>query len=126
MDDGCDYDDSQPLRVSPAKTEIFLLSWLPRKAILDVDEIAVMADVTRAWIRYAAEQTGLPDVGVQETLAAVNAFTDEFSSAMADESRAGPAKTLIKKLQTAGINLTDQSAIQDWVANHQDELVLAP
>jgi hypothetical protein len=42
VDYGCDWDAGQPLRVSPAKMETFLLSWLPGHVVLKDDGKAAM------------------------------------------------------------------------------------
>ena len=51
VDFGCDYDSGRPLRVSPAKTETFLLNWVPAKVILDDADRDAMPAVVSAWVR---------------------------------------------------------------------------
>jgi hypothetical protein len=41
---------------------------------------------------------------------------------MADDNRAGPAKQLARELLAAGIDLTDQSAVQRWIDDRNEGL----
>jgi hypothetical protein len=41
---------------------------------------------------------------------------------MADEGRAGPAKEIAMALRAAGIDLTDESAVQRWIDERNDAL----
>ncbi|MGH3327448.1 MAG: plasmid pRiA4b ORF-3 family protein [Streptomycetales bacterium] len=96
VDYGCDYDDGQPLRVSPAKTEIFLLGWLPRKAILRAGDRAAVPAVTAAWVRWAAARAGLPGEAVVELTEAADELGKLFDEAYDDPAKAGPARLLLE------------------------------
>ncbi len=81
VEHGCDVDGGRPLRVSPVKTELFLLDWLPRTADLDEAEQAAMPEVMRAWVRWAGAD--LP-VEAREALDEAAAdFGDRFPLAYA-------------------------------------------
>ena len=56
IDYGCDQDFGRPLRMSPAKVQTFLLSWLPRKVMLSFAEQDAMPHVLAAWVRWAGRQ----------------------------------------------------------------------
>ena len=95
LDHSCAYDENRLLRVSPMKTQVFLLAWVPLKAVLsDRERDAVPAVVVR-WARWAAEQGGLPPWARTELDEAVADLGGKFPGAYADPYRAGPAKTWV-------------------------------
>ena len=115
VDFACDYGAGDPIRWSPIAVEILLGDWLPRKATLDQDEINALPEVLRRFVRFSGRRKGLSDDIVAETLEAVDRFTPDFVEGMADDERAGPAKQLARELLAAGIDLTDESAVQRWI-----------
>ena len=71
VDHGCDYDGGNPLRISPAKTELFLLYWLPRQPELTSEQTAAMPAVAEAWVRWVASGQRLSGQPLTEVVAAV-------------------------------------------------------
>ena len=124
VDFACDYGAGDPLRWSPIAVEILLGDWLPRKATLDQAEIGALPEVLRRFVRFSGQRKGLSDDVVAETLGAVDRFTPDFVEGMADDERAGPAKQLARELVAAGIDLTDQSAVQRWIEERNEGLPL--
>lgn len=84
VDHGCDYDEGRPLRVSPAKTELFLLFWLPRQPGLSRPQIIAMPAVMEAWVRWAGTRQGLPGRALAEVVTAVQECGQELPSAYRD------------------------------------------
>jgi hypothetical protein len=70
VEHACTYDPGRLLRVSPAKWETFAFDWLPRQT-LEPAELAIMADVIRAWTEWAGRWMNLPDPASDELAAAV-------------------------------------------------------
>ncbi|GAB3660830.1 hypothetical protein GCM10027589_22730 [Actinocorallia lasiicapitis] len=99
---GCTRDFGRPLRVSPIKCEMFLLDWLPRKVFLTPAEQDAMPHVLAAWVRWAANRTGLPEVGVRATLDAVWDATNKFGEAYRDPSTFGLDRALVARLLPDG------------------------
>jgi len=122
IDFACDYGAGDPLRWSPIAVEILLGDWLPRKAILQPDEIQHLPDILRRFVRFSAHRKGLADREIVETIEAVDRFAPDFKEAMVDEGRAGPAKEVAMALRAAGIDLTDESAVQQWIDEHNEAL----
>ncbi len=81
VDYGADYDNGQILRVSPAKTEIFLLGWLPNKAVLEPEDRALMPRLMPAWIRWAGTRQGLPATAIEEVTEAAERYANDFGEA---------------------------------------------
>lgn len=77
VDFGCDVDRGQPLRVSPAKLGRFLGEWLLDRPELEPEVADALPAALRAWARWAAERTELPDEAVSELLDAVEEMVDE-------------------------------------------------
>jgi hypothetical protein len=98
VDHGCDYDSGRPLRVSPAKTESFLLDWLPRKVVLDDVDRDAMPAVVRAWVRWAGESTGLPPRALDELVEVAGECGEQFADEFDDPANVGPAKQLLRGL----------------------------
>jgi hypothetical protein len=96
VDYGADYDDGRLLRVSPAKTEIFLLGWVPRKVLLEPDDRTLMPQLIQAWIRWSARRQGLPPAAVDELLEAARICAEEFDAAGTDLS--DPSHVLMEGL----------------------------
>jgi len=78
VDHGCDYDGGNPLRISPAKTELFLLYWLPRQPPLSPEQTAGMPSVVEAWVRWVASGQGLSGPPLAEIIAAVHECAARF------------------------------------------------
>lgn len=102
IDYGCDQDFGRPLRVSPTKCETFLLDWLPRKVMLSPAEQEAVPYVLSAWVRFAAQRTGLPEEGRRATLDAVWEATARFTEAYRDPTSFGLDRDLVKRLLPDG------------------------
>jgi len=102
IDYGCDRDFGRPLRMSPAKVEMFLLSWLPRKVMLSFAEQDAMPHVLAAWVRWAGRRRGLADEVVAETLEAVFNSMGMFAEAYRDPAEFGLDYVLVRRLLPDG------------------------
>jgi len=98
IDYGCDRDFGRPLRMSPAKVEMFLLSWLPRKVMLSFAEQDAMPHVLAAWVRWAGRRRGLDEAIVAETLEAVFNSMGMFAQAYRDPAEFGLDYVLVRRL----------------------------
>lgn len=105
VDFGCDYDSGRPQRVSPAKTELFLLDWLPRKVMLDDADRDAMPAVVRAWVRWAGEAAGLPAPALAELTQVAEDCAADFAEEYDNPANAGPARKVLQGLDTG--SLTD-------------------
>ena len=110
VDHGCDYDGGKPLRVSPAKTEIFVHDWVPRKAVLDGADREVMPAVVRAWVRWAAERNRLPAGAVAELIEAADDCAGHFAEVYDDPGSAPPVSLYLQGLELdAGLEATQDA-----------------
>jgi hypothetical protein len=102
IDYGCDRDFGRPLRMSPTKVEMFLLTWLPRKVMLSFAEQDAMPHVLAAWVRWAGRRRGLDDAVVAETLEAVFNSMGMFAEAYRDPAEFGLDYVLVRRLLPDG------------------------
>ncbi|MEV0583756.1 hypothetical protein [Nonomuraea sp. NPDC050310] len=102
IDYGCAQDFNRPLRVSPAKCETFLLTWLPSKVMLSEAEQEAMPHVLSAWARFSARKTALPQQGLTATLDAVWEAMAKFPDAYRDPTSFGLDRSLLERLLPDG------------------------
>jgi hypothetical protein len=95
---GCEQDFGRPLRLSPAKAEMFLLDWLPRKIMLSPAEQHAMPHVLAAWARWAGRRRCLDDDAVRQTLDAVFGAMESFTKVYRDPSTFGLDSRLVARL----------------------------
>lgn len=123
IDYGADYTGGDPLRWSPVRVELCMMDWFPRKVALDRADAASVPTALRGWVRFAARQKEISTEGLAETLAAVDEFGPQFLDAMSDESRFGPAKSLVRAMVADGVDPTANDAVQQWIGAHNARLL---
>ena len=115
LDYGDGYLNDRPLGWSPGAVGMFLTDWLPRKALLDAEDRAVLPDALRSWVRFALERRGVADEWITPVVDAVDMWLPEFEAAVDDESAWGPAKQIAAELVARGVDLSDKDAVDDVV-----------
>ncbi len=111
-----------PLRWSPTLVEICLLGWVPRKVTADREDLERLPGLLDAWVRFAAERTGLPASALHETRQAIRQLRKHYVAAIDDEEMWGPAKQFAMRLQADDIDITDQAALDAWLAEYNARL----
>jgi hypothetical protein len=94
-----------------------LCDWFPRQVTLPAEQRAAVVPTARAFVSFLFEED-LADARCteqDELQAALVALTDDFTTAMADESRYGPAKFWVSRMMDAGIDPTDAAAAQRYI-----------
>ena len=113
----CDFAGGDPLRWSPTVVELFMLDYLPRRISLSPAETAALPEALTAWVRFALTKRGLDERFIVETEESVQDFAEEFQEAMNDDGRFGPAKAIMRALRADGVDVTDQQAVDAWLAD---------
>jgi hypothetical protein len=124
LDHAASLPEPDPLRWSPAVAGLFLLDWVHRRAVLDMDDAAMLPKVTRAWSAYATRRRGLPEAAVVQTDQMVEDMIPEFARLYATGERRSPATAAVAQLISEGVDPDDAEAIDAWLdANrrHFDE-----
>jgi hypothetical protein len=110
--------DRDPLRWSPAAVDLFLLDWVPRKALLDNEDIGALPAVLSAWVRWAGRVSGRSPRAVAATVAAIAGMRQRFAEAAADTSRRSPAAQAVAQLLAEGVDPADEAAVAEWLATY--------
>jgi hypothetical protein len=114
--------DPDPLRCSATVAELFLLDWVHRRAVLDMDDAAMLPKVVRAWAAYAARRRDLPEAAAVATDAAVQALVPQFVELYASGARRSPATAAVAQLIAEGVDPTDEDAIEAWLDANRGRL----
>jgi hypothetical protein len=122
IDHGASLGDADPLRFSPMVAELFLLDWVHRRAVLDMDDAAMLPRVVRAWAAYAARRREVPKAGVEATLEAVEAMVPSFVELYASGAKRSPATAAVAQLIAEGVDPNDTAAINAWLEANRDKL----
>ena len=122
LDHAAGLPDADPLRWSPAVAGLFLLDWVHRRAVLDMDDAAMLPRVTRAWSAYTARRRGLPDAAVTQTDLAVEEMIPEFARLYATGERRSPATAAVAQLISEGVDPDDPEAIDAWLDANRHRL----
>jgi hypothetical protein len=111
-----DYVLGTPLRFSPVMVEMFCLDWAPRKIAIDGDGFTLLPDVLEAWIRFAGRTRGISEDSIKTAVEAAYELAPEMIELSQETETWGPAKTMVLAMQQRGIDVTDQAALDDFVA----------
>ncbi|MBB2944889.1 hypothetical protein FB565_004622 [Actinoplanes lutulentus] len=112
---------ADPLRWSPAVAGLFLLDWVHRRAVLDIDDAAMLPMVIRAWTAYSGRKRGLSEAAVAGTSSVVEELIPEFVRLYRTGERRSPATAAVAQLISEGVDPNDMTAIEAWLdANRED------
>ncbi|MFC7528904.1 hypothetical protein [Actinoplanes sp. GCM10030250] len=109
------------LRWSPTVAGLFLLDWVHRRAVLDMDDAAMLPRVVRAWSAFAIRRRALPEPAVAETEAAVEELIPEFARLYTTGERRSPATAAVAQLIAEGVDPNDNAAIDAWIEANRDD-----
>lgn len=116
------FPDPDPMRWSPAVAGLFLLDWVHRRAVLDMDDAAMLPRVVRAWAAYASRQRGLPASAAARTEEAIEEMVPEFVRLYTTGERRSPATAAVAQLIAEGIDPSDPEALNAWIEANRDNL----
>ena len=120
LDHSATFPDADPMRWSPAVVGLFLLDWVHRRAVLDMDDAAMLPRVVRAWAAYATRQRGLPGQAATQTDASIEEMVPEFVRLYTTGERRSPATAAVAQLMAEGVDPNDPDALGEWIeANRQ-------
>ncbi|MFC4016750.1 hypothetical protein ACFOW4_02160 [Micromonospora sp. GCM10011542] len=122
LDHSATFPDADPMRWSPAVSGLFLLDWVHRRAVLDMDDAAMLPRVLRAWARYAARQRGLPEAAAAQTDEAIEEMVPEFARLYSTGERRSPATAAVAQLMADGVDPDDPAALDAWIEANRHRL----
>ncbi|GHJ50908.1 hypothetical protein Nm8I071_02150 [Nonomuraea sp. TT08I-71] len=126
LDHAASFPDADPLRWSPTVAELFLLDWVHRRAVLDMDDAAMLPRVLRGWAAYAARQRGLPPAAATRTDEAVAEMVPEFARLYSTGERRSPATAAVAQLMADGVDPDDPAALDAWIEANRHRLTDDP
>ncbi|MEV0896995.1 hypothetical protein [Actinoplanes sp. NPDC049802] len=121
LDHGATLPGDDPLRWSPSVAGLFLLDWVHRRAVLDMDDAAMMPRVVRAWAAFAMRRRGLPATAVEQAEAALEDLIPEFARLYTTGERRSPATAAVAQLIAEGVDPNDTAAIDAWLEANRDD-----
>ena len=122
LDHAASLPEPDPLRWSPAVAGLFLLDWVHRRAVLDMDDAAMLPRVTRAWSAYATRKRGLPTAAAEQTDTVVEEMIPEFARLYATGEKRSPATAAVAQLISEGVDPNDAEAIDAWIETNRHRL----
>ncbi|TDC37324.1 hypothetical protein [Micromonospora sp. KC213] len=122
FDHAATFPDADPLRWSPAVAGLFLLDWVHRRAVLDMDDAAMLPRVLRAWAEYAARRRGLPEPAATRTDEMIEELVPEFARLYQTGERRSPATAAVARLMADGVDPDDPAALDAWFQANRHHL----
>lgn len=122
LDHAATFPDADPTRWSPAVAGLFLLDWVHRRAVLDMDDAAMLPRVVRAWAAYAARRRGLPVQAAQQTDGSIAEMVPEFVRLYTTGERRSPATAAVAQLLAEGVDMADPEALGAWIEANRRRL----
>lgn len=122
LDHTATFTDPDPLRWSPTVAGLFLLDWVHRRAVLDMDDAALLPRVLRGWAAYAGRKRGLSASATARTNAAIDEMVPEFARLYSTGERRSPATAAVAQLLADGVDPDDPAALDAWIEANRHHL----
>ncbi|WP_320067248.1 hypothetical protein [Micromonospora sp. RTGN7] len=122
LDHAASFPDADALRWSPTVAELFLLDWVHRRAVLDMDDAAMLPRVLRGWAAYAARRRALPGAAAAQTDTAIEEMIPEFARLYSTGERRSPATAAVAQLMADGVDPDDPVALDAWIEANRHRL----
>jgi hypothetical protein len=111
---GCDFGPGDPLRWSPVSVEIMLADWYPRKVFgVPAGQLRRLPDVLKGFVRFSHGRKHIAAELTDDTLAAVERWSDEFMAAIARPGRSPSANAVRLARIAAGFDSDDFDEADD-------------
>jgi hypothetical protein len=122
LDHSSSMPDADPMRWSPAVAGLFLLDWVHRRAVLDMDDAALLPRVVRGWAAYTSRVRGLPAEARVQIDEAIDEMVPEWVRLYTTGERRSPATAAVAQLIAEGVDMGDAEALERWIEANRDRL----
>lgn len=122
LDHTATFTDPDPLRWSPTVAGLFLLDWVHRRAVLDMDDAALLPRVLRGWAAYTSRKRGLSTSATARTDAAIEEMVPEFARLYTTGERRSPSTAAVAQLLADGVDPDDPVALDAWIEANRHHL----
>jgi hypothetical protein len=114
----CGFAQTDPLRWSPAAADLFLLDWVPRRAVLDDADTALLPRVLDGWVRWSGRTRGLSPKAIARTVVAIAGMRADFTARITSGEQREPAAVAVAQALAEGVDLGDEAAVEEWIARY--------
>lgn len=121
LDHACN-DLGGPWRISPETVELFLVDWVPRKALLDPDEVRWLPETFAAWAEWVGRERELTDAQREEIFDAIEALRFPFYQRMGSGEGRSLGTQLVARFLDDGVDLSDEAQVAAAVERYNDAL----
>jgi hypothetical protein len=115
-----DYFDADPLEWGEGDVTELLLGVFPRKVQADPRLLRTGPGVLAAFLGYLEKTGQLRGSGLHQVHAELAEAAPRFAVAMQDSSRFGMAKSLLGSMCADGVDVEDETAVQEWIEAFND------
>ena len=110
------YADGDPTGWNAVDLGEYLLDFVPRKVGLDDDRLARFPEAVAEVLRFLGETGRLDPLTVKFLADAATSVSERFVDRASDPRNFGPAKAITQAMLADGVDLSDQRAIDGWIA----------
>ncbi len=116
----------RPADLGPGDLEQLLLRLYPRKiTVLDRAEIEDTIPAVRDFVAYLAERGGVTPGAARELERELDRVAPRFADAVMDPANWGTARSFVQAMAAEGVDVSDQAAVDRWIATYNAREALA-
>jgi hypothetical protein len=117
-----DYVDGVAGGLAARHVEWFLLDYVPRKVDADDRTIERTPEILDRYCVWLASAGLEPEERMRRVRARITRLREEFMAAARDPENFGPAKSLVRAMGQAGVDVSDEAAVRAYVDEHNRAL----
>ena len=122
LDHAATFPDADPMRWSPAVAGLFLLDWVHRRAVLDMDDAAMLPRVVRGWAATRPGGGRCPSRPSSRPTRRSRRWCRSSSGSTRTGERRSPATAAVAQLMADGVDPNDPDALEAWIEANRHRL----
>jgi len=109
----------RPVELSPGDLEELLLHVYPRKVtVFDRADTEDTIPAVRDFLAYLAESGGMTEAAAHALELELDLIAPRFADAVMDPANWGPARSFVQAMAADGVDMSDQTAVDRWIAGY--------